>query len=148
MFNIRSAAAAAKTRRRCAFFLPSLVSQTTVQQNLWTPVRSNVPILLFPDPSQSGTLGGSASVAFSEQEEGGINDSYRNEVAAGPPGVGEEVGGLRLSYVAFVERSAVIVVSYDGKLRHYLCLCECQTEREDEPDLSSALPSWRLPSRI
>lgn len=31
---------------------------------------------------------GSASVAFSEQEEGGINDSYRNEVAAGSLGVG------------------------------------------------------------
>lgn len=31
---------------------------------------------------------GSAGVAFSEQEEGGINDSYRNEVAAGPPWLG------------------------------------------------------------
>lgn len=72
---------------------------------------SNGPILLFHDLSQAGTLGASPGVAFSEQEEGGTNGRYRNEVTAGPPGRGG------VSYITFTEQSAVVIVSSDGKLR-------------------------------
>lgn len=48
---------------------------------------ANVAILLFFSRSESGwkpRCSGFPSVAFSEQEEGGTNDRYRNEVATGP----------------------------------------------------------------
>lgn len=72
---------------------------------------ANVAILLFfffHDLSQAGSLG-SPSVAFSEQEEGGTNDRYRNEVATGPL-VGGGEWGLRWSCMALAERSAVTVL--------------------------------------
>lgn len=54
---------------------------------------------------------------FSEQEGGGTND--RNEVTTGPPGVG---------LVELYRVHRALATFSDGKLWHYLCLCEWQTE--------------------
>lgn len=86
-------------KQRCAVFF--FVSQTKVQQTPLNTISSSFVKrghFAFFSRSDSGwkpRCSGFPSVAFSEQEEGGTNDRYRNEVATGPL-VGED-GGVRAS---------------------------------------------------
>lgn len=87
-----------------------------MQQEPLNAVRSsfsNAAVLLFR------ALDSPARRLVNERKVG-ENDSYRNEVTPGP--LGGEGGGLGLSYVPFMERRAVTVASFAGKLGHYLVL--------------------------
>lgn len=75
------------------------------------------------DSGWKSQCSGFPSVAFSEQEEDGTNDRYRNEVTRGPLWG----RGMRASVELYPVHGAERCHSADGKLWHYLCLCEWQS---------------------
>lgn len=93
-------------------------------QHLSVRIKCSRNVWMQSGQSREPPCSGFPSAVFSEQEGGGTNDRPRNEVTTGPPGVGGGAG-----WAISRSQSRALATSSDGKLWHYLCLCEWQTER-------------------